>query len=76
MHYTVPNKNTSGDNVYGQRICWQPFIDWAWKAHSFRKNYRDDGFGYEDACNTNKALGRTFNSIWLLNYSAQDYWNE
>ena len=74
--YTVPNKNTSGDNLYGARICWQPFIDWAWKAHGFRKKYWDDGFGYEDACNTNKALARTFSAIWLLNYSAADYWNE
>lgn len=72
----IPNKNTSGDNLYGSRICWQPFVSWAWKAHGFRKSYWDGGFGYYDACNTDKPLARTFNAIWLLNYSAQDYWNE
>jgi hypothetical protein len=72
----VPNKNTSGDNLYGSRICGQAFIDWAWTAHGFRKNYWDDGFGYYDVCNTNKPLARTLNAIWLLNYSADDYWNE
>jgi hypothetical protein len=74
--YSVPNKNTSGDNLYGTRICWQAFIDWAWNAHGFRKNYWDDGFGYYDVCNTDKPLGRTLNAMWLLNYSADDYWNE
>ena len=32
---TVPDKNLSGDNLYGPRICWQAFIDWAWDAHDF-----------------------------------------
>ncbi|MDN5856595.1 MAG: hypothetical protein L0K86_27920 [Actinomycetia bacterium] len=74
--YTVPDKNTSGDNLYGPRICSQPFIDWAWPAHGFRNNYWDDGFGYDAPCDTNKAVARTLNAIWLLNYSADDYWNE
>lgn len=73
---TVPDKDVSGDNLYGPRICSQPFVDWAWTAHGFRKNYWDDGFGYEDPCNTDRPLARTFNAIWLLNYSADDYWNE
>lgn len=75
-YYTVPDKEASGDNLYGPRICWQAFIDWAWKAHGFRKKYWDDGFGYYDVCNTNKPLARTLNGLWLLNYSANDYWNE
>ena len=74
--YTVPDKNVSGDNLYGPRICWQAFIDWAWVAHGFRKKYWDDGFGYYDVCNNNKPLARTLSAIWLLNYSADDYWNE
>jgi hypothetical protein len=74
--YTVPDKNASGDNLYGPRICWQAFIDWAWYAHGFRKNYWDDGFGYYDVCNNSKPLARTLSAIWLLNYSADDYWNE
>lgn len=74
--YTVPNKNVSGDNLYGPRICWQAFIDWAWYAHGFRKKYWDDGFGYYDVCNNSKPLSRTLSAMWLLNYSADDYWNE
>ena len=74
--YTVPDKNSSGDNLYGPRICWQEFIDWAWKAHGFRKSYWDDGFGYYDVCNNDKALARTLSALWLLNYSAEDYSNE
>jgi len=73
---TIPNKDTSGDNLYGSRICWQPFVDWAWQAHGFQKDYWSHGFGYEDCCNTDLPLARTFNGIWLLNYSAEDYWNE
>ena len=72
----IPDKNVSGDNLYGPRSCWQAFVDWAWVAHGFRKNYWDDGFGYYDPCNTDKPLARTFNGMWLLNYSAEDYWNE
>jgi len=73
---TIPNKDTSGDNLYGSRICWQPFVDWAWQAHGFQKDNWSHGFGYEDCCNTDLPLARTFNGIWLLNYSAEDYWNE
>ena len=74
--YTVPDKDASGDNLYGPRICWQEFIDWAWNAHGFKKKYWDDGFGYYDVCNNNKPLARTLAAMWLLNYSASDHWNE
>jgi hypothetical protein len=73
---TVPNKDTSGDNLYGGRICSQPFVDWAWTAHKFNKKYWQNGFGWDDCCNTDLPLARTFAAIWLLNYSAEDYWNE
>jgi|SRR5215208_909059 len=72
----IPDKNVSGDNFYGPNTCAQWFIDWAWEAHGFDKDYWDQGFGYEAACNTDLPLARTFNSMWLLNYSASDYWNE
>ena len=75
--YSVPDKNVSGDNLYGPRICSQPRSSTGpWAAHGFQQDYWDEGFGYEAACDTNKALARTFNAIWLLNYSAEDYWNE
>lgn len=73
---TIPNKDVSGDNLYGPRICNQAFIDWAWSAHGFSKKYWDDGFGYDAPCNNSLPLSRTLSGIWLLNYSADDYWNE
>lgn len=73
---SIPNKDITGDSLYGPRSCWQGFIDWAWTAHGFQKNYWDDGFGYEDCCNTDLPLARTFGAMWLLNYSADDYGNE
>ncbi|MGH9879441.1 MAG: hypothetical protein ACRD5H_17560 [Nitrososphaerales archaeon] len=75
-YYSVPDKNTSGDNLYGSRICWQPFVDWAWDVFDFDYDYWQDGWGYDDCCNTNKPLARAFNGMWLLAYSADDYWNE
>ena len=72
----IPDKDVTGDNLYGPRSCWQPFIDWAWAAHGFQNEYWNDGFGYEDACNTDLPVARTLNGMWLLNYSADDYWNE
>ncbi len=76
--YTVPDKNASGDNLYGARICSQPFIDYAWNTYGFsgNKGYWDDGFGWHDPCNTSKPLARAFNGCWLLTYSAPDYLNE
>ena len=47
---TVPDLNTSGDNLYGPRICWQAFIDWAWDAFDFDKDDWDQGFGYFSVC--------------------------
>lgn len=57
-------------------ICWQPFVDWAWPAYKFNKTYWVNGFGWDDCCNTDLPLGRIFSALWLLNYSADDYWNE
>ncbi|ABM05007.1 hypothetical protein Ping_3320 [Psychromonas ingrahamii 37] len=76
--YSVPNMNTSGDNLYGPHICYQPFIDYAWNVYGFsgNKNYWDDGFGWHDPCNSTKPLARAFNACWLLTYSANDYTND
>lgn len=70
------NNTTSGDSLYGPRICDQAFIDWAWDAHDFDKGDWDDGFGFDAPCDINLPLARTFNAIWVLNYSAVDYWND
>ena len=73
--YSVPDKNASGDNFYGQFICDQVYIDYFWDVYGFNgnKNYWDDGFGWHDPCNTSKPLARTFNACYLLTYSSQDY---
>ena len=74
--FNVPDLNASGDNLYGPRICWQPFIDWAWDAFDFDQGDWDDGFGYENVCNNRAPLSRTMSGIWCLTYSAEDYRNE
>jgi hypothetical protein len=74
--YTVPDLNASGDNLYGPRICYQPFIDWAWDAFDFDKDDWDDGFGWDEVCNNHAPLSRTMSGIWCLTYSAEDYRNE
>jgi hypothetical protein len=67
---------TSGDSLYGPRACWQAFIDWCWNTHDFDFDSWHHGFGYEDCCNVDLPLARTFNAFWLLNYSADDYNND
>jgi hypothetical protein len=74
--YSVPDLIASGDQLYGQRICNQEFIDWAWHTHGFNGDYWQDGWGYDDVCNIRKPLARCLSAIWLLNYSAEDYNNE
>jgi hypothetical protein len=76
--YTVPDKSASGDNFYGPFICAQVYVDYFWTAYGFNgnKEYWDDGFGWDEACNTNQPLARTFNGCYLLTYSAEDYLNE
>jgi hypothetical protein len=74
--YTVPDLNTSGDTLYGPRICNQPFIDWVWSTHGFNGTYWQGGWGFDDACNNTKPLCRALVAFWLLNFSAQDFDNE
>jgi hypothetical protein len=66
----------SGDSLYGPRSCWQAFIDWCWDTHGFDSDSWHHGFGFEDCCNIDLPLSRTFNAFWLLNYSADDYDND
>jgi len=74
--YRVPDRVTSGDQMYGANICYQPFIDWAWSEFKFDNPYWQGGWGFDDCCNTTKPLARTLNAVWLLSYSADDYDNE
>lgn len=74
--YSVDSLSLTGDDVYGPRICDQPFIDYAWEAHGFNGDYWQNGWGYDDCCNIRKPLARVFNAIWLLSYSADDWRND
>lgn len=74
--YSVPDLNASGDNLYGPRICWQPFVDWAWEAFDFDKGDWDDGFGYDQVCDNTRPLCRTLSGIWCLTYSSPNFPSE
>lgn len=74
--YSVPDLNASGDNLYAPRICWQPFVDWAWDAFDFDHDDWDDGFGYEAVCDNTQPLGRTMEGIWCLTYSSPNFPSE
>jgi hypothetical protein len=75
---TVPDKDASGDNLYGPNIQVQAFIDYCWYGYGLSDggDYWHNGFGYEDPGNTDLPLGRTFNAMWALSYSADDYQND
>src|SRR6266567_2131511 len=76
--YTVPDKAASGDNFYGAVICNQAYVDYFWNTYGFSGNkaYWDDGWGWDDCCNTSKPLARAFNGCYALTYSASDYLND
>jgi hypothetical protein len=76
--FTVPDKDASGDNFYGASICSQTYIDYFWNTYGFNgnKDYWDDGFGWDQACNTDLPLARTFNACYALTYSASDWAND
>ena len=70
--YSVPNKDISGDNWYGPQICNQELVDWFWDSYNFNYDYWQDGWGWDDCCNTDKPLARTFSGLMALNYSTTD----
>lgn len=77
---TIPvlNKDASGDNLYGAVICNQAYIDYFFNTYGFSDggDYWHNGFGYEDPCNTDLPLARSFNACYALTYSASDYQND
>lgn len=72
----VPDLDASGDNLYGPRICWQPFVDWAWDAFDFDKEDWDGGFGFDDVCDNTLPLSRALSGIWCLTYSSPRFPSE
>ncbi|MGH8613427.1 MAG: hypothetical protein ACREYF_15780 [Gammaproteobacteria bacterium] len=63
----------SGDvhyvNLWG---CERAFRDFFWDAYDFDKGDWDEGFGYDDSCNIEQPLARTFNALYALHYSHAD----
>jgi hypothetical protein len=49
--------------------CTQNWVDYFWDAYDFDSGDWDQGFGYPNACDRTRALGRTFNAIYVLNYA-------
>jgi len=74
--YTVPDLNASGDNLYGPRVCWQEFVNWAWDAFDFDRGDWDEGFGYEAVCDNTQPLCRALAGIYCLTYSSPNFPSE
>jgi hypothetical protein len=74
---TVPDRDASGDNFYGAN-CAQIYIDYFWNTYGFADagDTWHHGFGYEDPCNSDLPLARTFNACYALTYSAEDWAND
>ena len=71
--YQPGDNNDSGDNFYVSSMCNQPFVDAVWGHFDFDKDDWDEGFGYDAPCDVDQPLARTFNALYLLAYSAEDY---
>lgn len=72
---TVPAHDNvaDGTSVYLSGFCNQERVNHWWAVFKMRKEDWDNGFGYEDPCNMDLPLGRTFAALYLLTYSADDY---
>ena len=53
-------------------------MDYFWYTYGFTGTGTtwQNGFGYEDCCNTDLPLARAFNGCYVLTYSASDYLND
>lgn len=49
--------------------CSQNWVNYFWNAYDFDKGDWDNGFGFTNACDTSRPLGRTMNAIYVLNYA-------
>jgi hypothetical protein len=65
--YSPGNNTTSGDSAFGA-LCTQASINQHWDDFDFDKGDWDDGFGWDEACNINQPLARTFNALNLLDF--------
>lgn len=49
--------------------CNSTWVNYFWDAYDFDKNDWDDGFGFSNACDMGRPLGRTMNAIYMVNYA-------
>jgi hypothetical protein len=72
---TVPAHDNvaDGSSVYASALCNQELVNHWWSTFNMRQSDWDSGFGYDDCCNLDLPLGRTFAALYLLSYSAEDY---
>jgi hypothetical protein len=57
------------DSFYAPKWgCQQVFVNDMWSRFDFDHDDWDQGFGYDDPCNDNLPLKRTFNALMLLGY--------
>ncbi|MDQ3802389.1 MAG: hypothetical protein M3416_00815 [Acidobacteriota bacterium] len=66
-NYAPGDKGASGDAAFGA-LCTQASINQHWNDFDFDKGDWDEGFGWDDACNTDQPLARTFNALNLLDF--------
>ena len=72
---TVPAHDNvaDGSSFYLAGLCNQERVNHWWSVFNMASEDWDAGFGYDDPCNLDLPLGRTFAALYLLTYSAEDY---
>lgn len=65
--YAPGNNVISGDAAFGG-LCNQSSINQHWDDFDFDQGDWDNGFGYDQPCNINQPLARTFNALNLLDF--------
>lgn len=72
---TVPAHDNvaDGSSVYQSGLCNQERVNYWWSVYDMQHDSWDQGFGYDDPCNLDLPLARTFAAMYLLTYSAEDY---
>lgn len=63
-----PGNNTATRDASFGTFCNQDSINQHWDDFDFDREDWDEGFGYDDPCNINLPLGRTFNALNLLDF--------
>ena len=63
---TALDLETSQDALLTPLMCTANFVNSAVRAFNFNRDYWDDGFGWNDACNNQLPMARTLNAIYLM----------